>query len=80
MKRVFVDTGGFVALLVAEDRMHDRATAFFAEASAGRWTLVTRNMVLVESYSVLLSRARDGRRVALAFINAGSRMRLCCGI
>jgi len=24
MRRVFVDTGGFVALLVAEDRMHAR--------------------------------------------------------
>ena len=29
MKRVFVDTGGFVALLVAEDRVHDRASTLF---------------------------------------------------
>jgi uncharacterized protein len=70
LKRVFVDTGGFVALLVAEDRMHERAALLFETASHEHWTLVTTNMVLVETYSVLLARARDGRRSALAFIDA----------
>ena len=70
MRRVFVDTGGFVALLVAEDRMHDRAEALFASASRERWVLVTTNAVVIETYSVLLARARDGRRVAIAFLDA----------
>lgn len=33
MKRVFVDTGGFVALLVAEDKMHPRASNLFESAA-----------------------------------------------
>jgi predicted nucleic acid-binding protein len=67
VKRVFVDTGGFVALLVAEDRMHQRAASLFEMGSRERWALVTTNVVVIETYSVLLARARDGRRAALAF-------------
>jgi predicted nucleic acid-binding protein len=70
MRRVFVDTGGFVALLVAEDQMHDRAAAIFAAASRERWALVTTNVVVIETYSVLLARARDGRRAAVGFLDA----------
>jgi uncharacterized protein len=70
MARVFVDTGGFVALLVAEDRMHSRANVLFESAARDHWTLVTTNAVVIETYSVLLARARDGRRTALAFLDA----------
>lgn len=70
MKRVFVDTGGFVALLVVEDSMHERATALFETASLERWPLVTTNAVLIETHAVLLTRAREGRRVALSFVDA----------
>jgi predicted nucleic acid-binding protein len=73
MRRVFVDTGGFVALLVAEDQMHSRAAAIFAAASRERWALVTTNTVIVETYSVLLARARNGRRAALGFLDAIER-------
>lgn len=55
MKRVFVDTGGFVALLVAEDKMHPRASTLFDSAARDHWSLVTTNAVVVETYSV-----RDG--------------------
>ena len=58
MRRVFVDTGGFVALLVAEDRMHVRAQQLFDAASRDRWTLITTNAVVVETYSVLLACSR----------------------
>jgi hypothetical protein len=34
--QVFVDTGGFVALLVAEDHRHERAAVFFGDASRER--------------------------------------------
>lgn len=70
MRQVFVDTGGFVALLVAEDRMHSRAVELFDSAIRERWALVTTNAVVVETYSVLLARARDGRRAAIAFLDA----------
>ena len=65
-----MDTGGFVALLVAEDRMHSRAVELFDSASRERWALVTTNAVVVETYSVLLARARDGPRAAIAFLDA----------
>jgi predicted nucleic acid-binding protein len=69
MRRVFVDTGGFVALLVAEDREHDHATAIFESAARDRWALVTTNAVVVETYSVLLARAREGRSTAVGFLD-----------
>jgi len=70
MKRVFVDTGGFVALLVAEDQMHPHAASLFDSAARDRWTLLTTNAVVVETYSVLLARAKDRRRTALSFLDA----------
>jgi uncharacterized protein len=70
VKRVFIDTGGFVALLVAEDRMHVRAEELFTAASRERWKLLTTNAVVIETYSVLLARARDGRRAAIGFLDA----------
>jgi uncharacterized protein len=70
MKRVFVDTGGFVALLVPEDQMHPQASTLFESASRERWALVTTNAVVVETYSVLLARAKDGRSAAISFLDA----------
>lgn len=70
MRRVFLDTGGFLALLVAEDANHARARELFDLASAEKWQLFTTNSVVVETYSVLLARARDGRRAAIAFLDA----------
>ena len=49
MKRVFVDTGGFVALLVADDQMHPRASTLFESAARDRWTLVTTNAMVEPS-------------------------------
>jgi uncharacterized protein len=70
VRRVFVDTGGFVALLVAEDQSHARAAALFDEASRDGWRLVTTNIVVIETYSVLLARARDGRTAGVTFLDA----------
>lgn len=69
MKRVFVDTGGFVALLVADDASHARARELFAEANKERWRLVTTNAVVFETYGVLLIRSRDKRRAAMTFLD-----------
>jgi predicted nucleic acid-binding protein len=70
MRRVFVDTGGFVALLVAEDRAHARAAGLFEQAASDKWRLFTTNSVVVETYSVLLARARNGRAAAIGFLEA----------
>ena len=50
--------------------MHARAVELFEIASREHWALVTTNVVVVETYSVLLARARDGRRGAIAFLDA----------
>lgn len=69
MKRVFVDSGGFFALLAAEDRFHDHARSLFSRANEERWRLTTTNAVVVETYSLLLVRSRGGRRSPLAFLD-----------
>jgi predicted nucleic acid-binding protein len=61
MSRVFVDTGAFFALLVADDRNHERAKDLFERAVRDRWRLVTTNAVVTETHALLLVRARDAR-------------------
>ena len=68
MRRVFVDSGGFFALLAAEDSFHDHARSLFLRANEERWRLATTNAVVVETYSLLLVRSRGGRRSALTFL------------
>jgi len=69
MKKVFVDTGGFVGLLVSEDKSHGEARELFGRADAQRWQLVTTNAVVIETYAVLLARARDSRRGTMTFLD-----------
>jgi predicted nucleic acid-binding protein len=69
VKRVFVDTGGFLGLLVADDAAHSRARELFAQANADRWQLLTTNAVVFETYGVLLIRSRDRRRTAMTFLD-----------
>jgi predicted nucleic acid-binding protein len=51
VKRVFVDTGGFFALLVADDRNHEHAVELFRQGSREGWRLVTTNAVVTETYA-----------------------------
>ncbi len=78
MKRVFVDTGGFFALLVAEDRNHEHARRLFERAAAERWRLVTTNAVVMETYTLLLVRTRAGHAKAVAYLEGlkGSAVRV----
>jgi predicted nucleic acid-binding protein len=48
MKRVFVDSGGFFALLDRADDAHESAKHVFAQANTERWRLVTTNTVVVD--------------------------------
>jgi len=51
VKRVFVDSGAFFALVAGEDRFHERALELFAQASSEKWRLVTTNAVVIETSS-----------------------------
>jgi uncharacterized protein len=68
VKRVFVDTSAFFAHLVAEDAHNAEARRLFERASRESWTLVTTNAVVWESYTLLRMRARNGREIALGFL------------
>ena len=69
MKRVFVDTGGFFALLVVDDAHHQQARRTFDRGDAERWQFVTTNAVVTETYALLLARSREGRSKAIAFLD-----------
>ncbi len=69
MKCVFVDSGGFFALLAPEDQFHAYARMLFLQANNERWRLVTTNVVVIETHALLLARSRGGRRNALGFLD-----------
>lgn len=69
MRRVFVDTSAFFAHLVAEDRHHSQARALFETAAREAWTLITTNAVVSETYTLIRVRARNGRELAVAFLD-----------
>ena len=70
MKRVFVDTSAFFAVVVNEDECHTAADLLFRRAARQGWHLVTTNAVVFECYALLLNRARQGRVKALAFLDS----------
>ena len=70
MRRVFVDSGAFFALLVPKDASHLAAVAAFKQAEAERWGLTTSNAVVIETYALLIARTRPGRLAAIAFLDA----------
>jgi len=66
---VFVDTGGFFALYARTDADHAKAVDLFRQADLEHWQLVTTNAVVQETHALLLNRTRDGRTVALRFLD-----------
>lgn len=54
--RVFVDTGGFFALLVSNDDYHSRALSFVKGLRSKATKLVTTDYVLDETFTLLKSR------------------------
>jgi uncharacterized protein len=68
MNRVFVDTGGFYALLNRRDAYHREAVRLFRRAQREHWFLCTTNFVLAESHALIL--ARMGRNRAWNFLQA----------
>jgi len=68
VRRLFVDSGGFFAHLVVDDANHRVATDIFQKAIAEAWELHTTNAVLFETQALLVNRARNGRAIALEFL------------
>lgn len=56
MRRVFVDTGAFVALRNRGEREHEAARAALSELVSERVQLLTSNYVFSETYTALLVR------------------------
>jgi predicted nucleic acid-binding protein len=52
VRRVFVDTSGFYALIVGKDENHDRADELFTLAQREAWRLVTTNAVVFETHAL----------------------------
>ena len=69
MSTLFVDTSGFFALYARNDVDHPPAVNLFRKASSERWQLVTTNAVVRERHALLLNRVRNGRTVALRFLD-----------
>lgn len=63
MRRVFVDTGAFVALRNPNEREHVLARETLSALVAGRTSLFTTNYVFAETYTALL--IRRGRAEAI---------------
>ena len=55
--RVFVDSGGWIALLSARDTHHAEAEGLFRTAISHRVRLLTTNLVIAETHRALLFRA-----------------------
>ena len=68
MRRVFIDTSGFYALIDRDDQHHDLAADLFARAEHERWRLLTTNAVVFETHGLLVNRFRKRRDVALEFL------------
>jgi predicted nucleic acid-binding protein len=73
VRRVFVDSGAFFALLVPQDASHTAASRAFEQAEAEHWELRTTNVVVIETYALLIARTHAGRLAAIAFLDALER-------
>src|SRR5260221_399680 len=71
----FVDTSGFYALLVADDGMHELASALVKRAAQSRERFVTTDYILDETATLL--KARGHGRLASAFFETVFASRAC---
>ncbi len=73
-RAVFVDTGGWVALQVADDRWHSAARQVLESLVRRRTPLVTSNLVVGETYTLL--RVKQGADAAWRFADTLARSQL----
>ena len=65
MEKVFVDTSGWVALFVQNDRNHRKAASVFEDLKRGRAMLYTSDYIVDETVTVILMRG-DHRESVVA--------------
>lgn len=65
IKRMFVDTGAFLALANPADQYHEEAVRTFAHLQLGKTVFITTNFVLDETYTRIQRKA--GLKVAIEF-------------
>lgn len=73
MSTVFVDTSALYALFSAADAQHEQAVEILRELKRRRSSLVTTDIVMIESY--VLVHARGSRHGLLSFRSAIGRSR-----
>jgi len=56
VKSVFVDSSAFYAVLTTTDPFYPQARALFEQAERERWTLLTTNYVVHETWALLQAR------------------------
>ncbi|MHB2018289.1 MAG: type II toxin-antitoxin system VapC family toxin [Candidatus Xenobia bacterium] len=56
MKRVFVDTSGFLAFMSADDPHHQASRDCFQRSQQHKWSLVTTSYVVHETWALLQAR------------------------
>lgn len=70
-RAVFVETAAFAALAIAHDQNSRRANDLFQELAGNRVRLITSNLIVAESYSLILARA--GREPAIRTLRSIDR-------
>ena len=63
MEKVFVDTSGWVALFVSNDRDHKRAAAIFEELKQSKVSIYTSDYVIDETITTILTRGNHKQSV-----------------
>ena len=63
LRRAFLDTSAYFALIDSQDTNHVKARALATWFAQERWRLFTTNLILAETHALLLSRL--GREIAL---------------
>jgi len=69
VRRVFIDSSAFFALIARQDMFHRESVALFSRAQSERWELLTTNATVFECHALLLNRSRPGRQNAITFLD-----------
>jgi predicted nucleic acid-binding protein len=54
-RRIFVDSGAYLALLDADDEHHEDAIAILTELAHGGWRQLTTNALIIECHALILA-------------------------